>query len=66
MIFCLEGASGVDSGGLLDSDIEEFEEEGAVNVAAYDSVGFDNILDIMVDEVIVGVDVLLDQTWGKE
>lgn len=62
MILCLEGASGVDSCGLFDSDIEEFEEEGAVNIAAYDSVGFDNVLDVMVDKVIIGINVLLDQT----
>lgn len=62
MILCLERASGVDSGGLFDSDIEEFEEEGAVNIAANDSICPDDILDIMVDEVIIGVDVLLDQT----
>lgn len=62
MVLRLEGASGIDPGGLFDSDVEELEEEGAVNIAAYDSVGLDDILDVVFDEVVVGVDVLLNET----
>lgn len=53
--------TGVDSGRLFDANVEEFEEEGAVDLAADDSVRFDDVLDVMLDEVIVGVDMLFDQ-----
>lgn len=52
---------GIGTGRSLDADVEELEEEAAVDIAANDSVGFDNLLDVVLDKVIVGVNVLFDQ-----
>lgn len=43
----------VNSGGLFDANVEEFEEEGAVDLTANDAVRLDDVLDVMLDEVVV-------------
>lgn len=66
MALVLEGLPCVRSGRSLDSDVEELKVEGAVDIATNDAVCFDNLLDVMLDEVVVRVDVLLDETWDSD
>lgn len=61
MAFILERLACIRSGRSLDSDVEEFEVKGAVDIATNNAVRFHNLLDVMLDEVVVGVNVLLDE-----
>lgn len=51
---------------FLDSDVEEFQVEAAVDIAANDTVCFYNFFDLMFDEIVIGIDMLLYETWIQE
>ena len=48
--------------GRKNADIGVFEEELGVEVAANEAIGFDNLLEVDVNKMVVRVHVLLDQT----
>lgn len=64
MILGFEGLAGVPTGGHAYTDVKELEVEPAVDLAANDAIRLDNFLDVMVDEVVIRVDVLFDETWS--
>lgn len=63
MVLGFEGLPGISAGGHAYPYVEELEVEAAVDLAANDAIRLDDFLDIMVDEVVVRVDMLFDETW---
>ena len=47
-------------------DVRVFEPEPRVDVRGHFGVGFDDVLDVGVDEVVEGVDVLFDEAFDFE
>lgn len=62
MALILEILPCVRSGWSLDSDVEELEVEGTIDIATNNAVRFDNLLDIVLDKIVVGIDMLFYET----